>query len=124
MAAVDSSTLIAYLLGKAGTGVEQFDAALATGNIRIPPPVLVEVLCHPNLPRHHVDMVNALPLLEILPGFWHRAAETRRKLLTLELRAFIGDTLIAQFCIDHNEPLIANDTDFRHFAKHCGLKLA
>jgi predicted nucleic acid-binding protein len=26
--------------------------------------------------------------------------------------------------IDHDVPLITRDGDFRHFAKHCGLKLA
>jgi predicted nucleic acid-binding protein len=36
----------------------------------------------------------------------------------------LGDALIAQSCIDHDVPLITRDTDFRHFAKHCGLKLA
>lgn len=124
MAAVDSSTVIAYFLGKTGDSVEHFDAALATATIRIPPPVLVEVLCHPNLPQAHADLLNALPMLEILPGFWPRAAKTRLKLLSHGLRARLADTLIAQCCIDHDEPLIANDNDFRHFAKHCGLKLA
>jgi predicted nucleic acid-binding protein len=45
-------------------------------------------------------------------------------LLARKLRARLPDTLIAQSCIDHDIPLIARDTDFRHFAKHCGLKLA
>ena len=29
-----------------------------------------------------------------------------------------------KFSIDHDLPLITRDADFRHFAKHCGLKLA
>jgi hypothetical protein len=124
MAAVDSSTLISYLLGRQGEDVELFDAALAAGNLRIPPPVIAEVLCHPNLPREHIDLIDALPILELLPGFWHRAAKTRRALLSRGLRARLADSLIAQFCVDHNEVLIARDPDFRHFAKHCGLKLA
>jgi predicted nucleic acid-binding protein len=36
----------------------------------------------------------------------------------------LADALIAQSCIDHEISLIARDGDFRHFAKHCGLKLA
>ena len=124
MAAVDSSTVIAYFLGNPGKSVEDFDAALAAAAIRIPPPVLAEVLCHPNLPQRHADLLNSFPTLEILPGFWQRAAQTRLKLLTRGLRARLADTLIAQCCIDHDEPLIADDTDFRHFAKYCGLKLA
>jgi predicted nucleic acid-binding protein len=40
------------------------------------------------------------------------------------LKAKVADTLIAQSCIDHDVALITRDGDFRHFAKHCGLKLA
>jgi predicted nucleic acid-binding protein len=63
-------------------------------------------------------------MLEILPGFWQRAGATRASLLAKGIAAKLPDTLIAQSCIDHNVPLITRDTDFRHFAKHCGLKLA
>jgi predicted nucleic acid-binding protein len=45
-------------------------------------------------------------------------------LLGKGLKARLGDALVAQACIDHNIPLIARDGDFRHFVKHCGLKLA
>jgi hypothetical protein len=31
---------------------------------------------------------------------------------------------IAQSCIDADVKLITRDRDFRHFATHCGLKLA
>jgi len=115
--------LIAYLQGKRDIKVERFDAALATATVKVPPAVIVEVLCHPNLPQAHIDLINALPMLDILPGFWHRAAEMRRGLLSRGLRARLSDTLIAQSCIDHDESLIASNGDFRHFARHCGLKL-
>ncbi len=124
MAAADSSTVIAYLLGESGRSVELLDAALKAETVQIPPPVLAEVLCHPNLSVEQADLLNKLPMLVLLPGFWHRAAKTRRELLAKGLRARLADTLIAQFCIDHDEPLIADDNDYRHFAKHCGLKLA
>ena len=39
------------------------------------------------------------------------------------LKARALDSLIAQCCIDADVPLIARDTDYRHFAKWCGLKL-
>jgi len=35
----------------------------------------------------------------------------------------LADTLIAQSCIDYRVPLITRDSDFRHFAKYCGLIL-
>jgi predicted nucleic acid-binding protein len=40
------------------------------------------------------------------------------------LKAAVADALIAQSCIDNDVALITRDPDFRHFAKHCGLKLA
>ncbi len=52
------------------------------------------------------------------------AGSARRLRKQKGLRAKIADTLIAQSCIDHDVALITRDGDFRHFAKHCGLKLA
>jgi predicted nucleic acid-binding protein len=40
------------------------------------------------------------------------------------LKAKVADALIAQSCIDHDVALITRDRGFRHFAKHCGLRLA
>jgi predicted nucleic acid-binding protein len=39
------------------------------------------------------------------------------------IRAKTADALIAQSCIDHDVALITRDRDFRHFVRHCGLKL-
>jgi predicted nucleic acid-binding protein len=86
--------------------------------------VLAEVLCQPNLPENHRTLVLRLPQLDLLPDYWVRAAATRSMVLARGLRARLADTLIAQLCIDHDSALIARDGDFRHFAKHCGLKLA
>jgi predicted nucleic acid-binding protein len=63
-------------------------------------------------------------VLELLEGYWIRAAASRAKMLSQKLRARLADALIAQSCIDHDLALITRDNDFRHFAKHCGLKLA
>jgi predicted nucleic acid-binding protein len=69
-------------------------------------------------------MIRDIPLLEVDKDYWLRAADTRKKILSRKLRARLADTLIAQSCIDHDVALITRDVDFRHFAKHCGLKLA
>ena len=45
-------------------------------------------------------------------------------LIAAGLRARTVDSLIAQCCIDADVELVTNDPDFRHFASHCGLKLA
>jgi len=122
--AADSSSLIAYLSGAAGRDVQQIDDALAGNSLCIPPVVITEILSDPKqTPGLHASLV-ACPLLEITFGYWERAGHLRAQLLTLRLGAKIPDTLIAQSCIDHDVALITRDGDFRHFAKHCGLKLA
>ncbi|MPZ58079.1 MAG: PIN domain-containing protein [Rhizobiales bacterium] len=124
MIAVDSSTLIAYLQGDRGHDVDAFDTSLIAGDIAVPPVVLTEVLCQPKLPESHRTLVLRLPRLELLPDYWVRAVATRSTVLARGLRARLADTLIAQSCLDYDISLIARDGDFRHLAKHCGLKLA
>jgi predicted nucleic acid-binding protein len=124
MIAADSSTIVAYLGGAQGRDVELFDAALLAADVSIPPVALTEVLSDPTLPAQHRNVVLRLPVLEIEPDHWTRAAATRATILARRLRARLADTLIAQACIDHGIPLITRDLDFRPFAKHCGLRLA
>jgi len=124
MLAADSSSFIAYIDGVDGTDVEALDRALASGQVVLPPVVLTEVLSQPGLPEAHRKRLLAMPVLEPDPGFWMRAAASRSALITRRLRARLADVLIAQSCIDHDVTLITRDRDFRHFAKHCGLKLA
>jgi predicted nucleic acid-binding protein len=124
MIAVDSSTVIAFLQGNRGADVDVFIAGLRAGDVVLPPVVLTEILSDPHLPAEHRSAVLEWPVLDILDGYWRRAAESRAKLLSFKLRARLPDTLIAQSCIDHRVSLIAQNGDFRHFAKYCALKLA
>ena len=124
MIAVDSSTLIAFIEGNSGADVSSFIVGLQAGDIVLPPVVLSEILSDPVLPTEHRRLVMNVAVLDLLAGYWIRAADTRAKMLSRKLRARLPDTLIAQSCIDHDLPLITRDSDFRHFAKHCGLKLA
>lgn len=124
MAAVDTSTLIAFIQGDRGPDVEHFETSLAASDIALPPVVLSELLSEPHLPPHHRAAILGLPMLDLAEGYWIRAAATRANLLSRKLRARLPDALIAQACIDNDVALITRDADFRHFAKHCGLKLA
>jgi predicted nucleic acid-binding protein len=124
MAAIDTSTLIAFIQGDRGADVENFKACLLSSDVALPPVVLTEVLSEPHLPEQHRAVILELPVLEISDGFWIRAAATRASLLAKRLRARLSDTLIAQSCLDNDVSLITRDTDFRHFARHCGLRLA
>lgn len=124
MLAADTSSLIAYLSGANGRDVERLSAALDHSDLVLPPVVITELLSDAKSRQILVRPIIDCATLEILPGYWERAGATRAILLAKKLRAKVPDALIAQICIDHDVPLISRDGDFRHFAKHCGLKLA
>jgi predicted nucleic acid-binding protein len=122
--AADSSSLIAHFNDQPGDDVQRLRNAMASGHLVLPPVVLTEVLSDPAvdvfIEKHLQDI---LPL-ELTGGYWTRAGQSRRVLLSKGLKARVGDALIAQACIDHDVALITRDRDFRHFAEHCGLRLA
>jgi predicted nucleic acid-binding protein len=124
MIAVDSSTIIAFFDNQGGADVQLLDANLLAGQVALPPAVLSEVMSDPRLPARHASLVQQLPLLEILDGYWLRAGQLRASILARKLRARLPDILIAQSCIDHDVALIRRDGDFDHFASYCGLRLA
>lgn len=124
MVSIDSSSLIAFFDGEEGDDVASVIAALQSGNAVLSPVVLAEILSETNVSADQATIISRIPLFMLDANFWFRAADTRKLLLTKKLRARLPDTLIAQSCIDHGVALIARDGDFRHFAKHCGLKLA
>lgn len=123
MIAADSSAMISYFDGKKSLATERIDEALFNHNLIIPPVVLSELLSDPNLSKKHFDQISLLPTLEIKEGYWQRSGLMRSKLIAKKLKARLADVLIAQSCIDYDISLIAIDADFRHFKKHCGLKL-
>jgi predicted nucleic acid-binding protein len=124
MVSADTSSIIALFDGEAGADVAALIDAFSSGNVILSPIVLTELLSEQSLAADQAAVFEALPLFDITDGFWIRAAASRKLVLSKKLRARLPDTLIAQSCIDHDVALITRDGDFRHFAKHCGLKLA
>jgi predicted nucleic acid-binding protein len=122
MIAADTSAWIDYSKGVNSKHARSLQAALEQGSLVIPLVVLVEILSGPGISPQVESFILAIPRLELTPGYWERAAQMRRSLLKKEKKARLGDCLIAQSCIDHEVPLIAEDQDFRHFARFC-LKL-
>jgi len=122
--AVDTSTLSALLGGDSGKDVDLLATNLASGDVRLPPVVLTEILSDPVAGDLIAAKLADLEILEVSEGYWQRAGETRAKVRARGLKAKVADALIAQSCIDHDIALVTRDQDFRHFAKHCGLKLA
>jgi predicted nucleic acid-binding protein len=121
--ALDTSSIIAYLSGAAGSDVDAVEIALRSEQAVFPPVVLCELLSDPVLPTSVSQVVQQVPLLAILGGFWERAGFLRAKLIAKGRKARLADTLIAQACLDHDLPLVTRDTDFRHFARISNLKL-
>jgi hypothetical protein len=124
MIATDTSALVDYLKGETGADLELLDAAILNGQLRLPPVVITEILSDETSSKMLGELLPDILTLELKDGYWERAGITRRLLQKKGLKAAVADTLVAQSCIDHDVTLIARDRDFRHFAKHCGLKLA
>ena len=123
MIAVDTSTMVAYLAGETGQDIEALQSALLRGKLRICPIVITEVLSGTTNPNIKTLLKN-IERLEFLEGFWERAGASRLILIKNGLKAKVADAVIAQSAIDHKAPLLTRDKDFRHYAKHCDLKLA
>lgn len=121
MIASDTSTWIAFLEGDGGEDTELLDRALADRHLLMVPAVLMELLSDPRLPAHVAQSLSELPLIEIQPGYWHRAGALRAKVLARRRRARLGDALIAQACLDREIRLVTRDRDFRAFADAAGL---
>ena len=117
MIATDTSSLVSYLSGLKGLDVELVDEALTNQILFLPPMVLTEILSDPKLDKQARYFLSGLPLLEIKPGFWERAGELRRKLISKGFKARLWDALITQCCLDHRISLITRDKDFSHFQK-------
>lgn len=124
MIATDTSSLVALLSGESGSDVNRLADALAGMNLVLPPVVVTEILSDPRAYSSLMNPFRDIELLPILGDYWERAGQNRKLLKQHGLKAKIAEALIAQSCIDHDVPLITRDTDFRHFAKYCGLKLA
>jgi len=122
--ATDSSSLVAYLAGDPGADVEQITAAVDTETLVLPPAVVTELLSDPKSRADIENFVRDIPWLAAPGDYWIRAGHSRRILKGHGRKAKLADALIAQSCIDHDVALITRDDDFRHFAKHCGLKFA
>jgi predicted nucleic acid-binding protein len=123
MITADTSTWVAFLNGAAGNDVLLLKKALQDHQLTMLPVVLTELLSDPNLPPDVAASLTDLPLIDLEPGFWQRAAALRSRVLAKRRRARLADSLIAQLCLDAAIPLITRDHDFRAFAQLSPLDL-
>jgi predicted nucleic acid-binding protein len=120
--ATDTSSIIAYLAGHEGADIVQIERAMTSDQLRIPPPVVSELLTQGSPELDY--LLASIPQLEIQAGYWERAGRSRALLRSKGLKANLADTLIAQACIDGGAALVSRDRGYRHFAQWCGLTLA
>lgn len=118
MLAADTSSLVEFLRGSAGSDIDRIETALEERNLILPPVVLSEILSDPKLSLEIKEELQRIPSLPLLEGFWIRAGLLRAKALSQKKKARLGDALIAQFCIDHEIPLVTRDKDFSAFKTH------
>lgn len=124
LVSADTSSLVRFLEGKTGEDIDLIDGAFARDEFRLTLAAMAELLSYPT-PRPLLEPLLArMPTLTLSDGYWARVGDSRRTILSLGLRARLGDALIAQACIDAGIALIAHDPDFRHFETHCGLEMA
>lgn len=116
--------MVDWLKGVETTQTRLIEQAMDADDLYLPLPVETELLSFPYVEPRLDWVLGELPRLDIHEGVWTRAGLSRRRLKTLGYKAMLADALIAQCCIDSDATLIATDRDFRHFAAHCGLKLA
>lgn len=124
MIAADTSSVINFLTRQDTPDARLVEAAFHAETLRLPPPVVAELLSSPRAEPVLRGVLDRAGMLPISDHFWVGAGEIRRRVLAQGLKARLADSLIAQCCLDADVPLITRDGDFRHFADHCGLKLA
>jgi len=123
MIAVDTSTWVAFLEGSESEDARLLDRALQERQVLMVPVVLTELLNDPKLPSGVAETFAEVPLVEIEPGYWQRAGLLRAEVLAKNRKAYLGDALIAQSCIDQGIALLTRDRDFRAFAATADLDL-
>jgi predicted nucleic acid-binding protein len=117
MILADTNVWIAYLVGVDAPDTQAMDRALEDGVLRMAPVVLAEMLSDPKLDKTAKEVLETVPMPELLPGFWSRAGLLRAKLILRGHKPKLADCLIAQVCIDWGATLITRDAGFRAFAR-------
>lgn len=124
MLCADANIWIAYLAGEDARDMQIFELALRFDQVLMMPVILTELLSDPRLPPSDRAELLSIPAMQIRRGFWERAGDLRAQLIERGHRPKLGDTLIAQGCVDYDVPFLTRDKGFQPFVKHAGLILA
>jgi predicted nucleic acid-binding protein len=123
MIAADTSTWISFFEIAPGQDTELLERAIRDRQTLMIPAVLTELLSDSLLGSADAQTLAAVPVIDLEPGYWHRAGLLRAKVLSKRRKARLGDALIAQACLDRNIPLLTRDQELRAFADASQLDL-
>lgn len=123
MIAADTCSMIAFLGGENGADVDAVIEALSRRDLYLPPVVVSELLSDHRMTKSVRETILEQPLLPLSDGYWERVGSARAYLLSHKYKARLADALVACAAIDAKVSLITRDGDYRHYAKHFGLKL-
>lgn len=124
MIAVDASVLIPWLALQDLPETRRLSELALNGDGVLAAVTVTEMLSDPEGSGSLDAALVAFPVLPIGDGYWERAGRLRAQVRKAGSKAALGDTLIAQACIDNGTPLLTRDSGFAAFAKLGGLKLA
>lgn len=124
MIAADTSAVLHFLHGFDSPARVLVREALSDDALFLPAVVVTELLSGVDQDPDLLTLLAGSTRIPLRRGYWERTGASRRTLKALGLRCRLADSLVAQSCIDADVALIAGDTDFQHFANHCGLTLA
>ena len=123
MIAADTSSVVNFLKGEDTPDVQLIEEALANHALVLAPVVVSELLSSPKMTTDLREWILDLPQLPMKEGFWSRVGDNCATILRAKKKARLADSMIATFSLDHGVPLIARDSDYRHFSDHFGLLL-
>ncbi len=124
MIAVDASVLIPWLDLQDLPETRRLSELAQSGDGVLAAVTITEMLSDPKGTDSLDAALVAFPVLPIGDGYWERAGVLRAQVRKAGSKAALGDTLVAQACIDNNVALLTRDCDFGAFARLGGLKLA
>ncbi|MDB5441327.1 MAG: PilT protein domain protein [Caulobacteraceae bacterium] len=124
MIAADTSVIISWMAQEDHPATRLLHQHWLQETLTLPPAVLSEAVSGPGLTDPEVWPLLNVRLIDLTEGYWGRAGRLRARILASGRKAKLGDSLIAQACIDADLPLLTKDGDFKIFAEIAGLKLA
>lgn len=126
---VDSSVWIDYFAGAETRETEFLHSVLGVKTVAIGDLILTEVLQGFRNDRDYQLAYKQFHSMTVYNMLGRRTAaqsamnfrQLRKKGITIRKTA---DVIIATFCIEHHQPLLFSDKDFKPFVQHMGLKQA